>query len=701
MRLILLLLLITGTAFATYNDKWNNTVFDNLLSDPNFTNPSLSAWTQVSGTRSQTRVASEVTEVGGSAMKIVSTAGNLFEVNQLVTLAPGAPRQNIVGFNYRIPSGCTGATISIYVDGSSTAQSAVNGNKLIFDNTYRPLEIPTVVSNGSPSIKLEFKAAASCLSQTLFISKAYVKAGIGTQALQLDNVYSAQVSITSSSVCTVDAQSKTWIASTTANGTGDCTLNLTSGIFTNANYACSAMAITHGDASTEAVKFVSRSTSALRVNFNKNLSSPGIIDNGVFTIICQKSGNDYLVASAAVYSQANSAIEKAGTIIPTAGASCGAGHLLADGAAVSRTTYSQLYTEIGTTYGVGDGSTTFNLPNLKGVFLKGAGSQTIGGIVHTGTLGTTENDQMQGHKHTNEHGTNGGSNGTVVASTLRLPGINFVDVQGGVNNNSIAISNPITDGTNGTPRTGTVTRPANVAVNYCIRTTTGSTIVGSFAQKTPTIQKFTSGSNTYTTPAGVSYIKVRMVGGGGGGAGSGTTAGTPATSGTASTFGTALLSAGGGLAGAQNSIGAGGTSSLGSAIGTVLSGANGNPNNIQQNGGIVAPALAGAAGGSSAFGGAGQGGVSSSASAGGAGISNTGGGGGGGSLTASTINGTGGSGGGAGGYIDAIITAPMTTYTYTVGAAGTAGGAGTSGAVGGAGGSGYVEVTEYYNIGTM
>lgn len=52
------------------------------------------------------------------------------------------------------------------------------------------------------------------------------------------------------------------------------------------------------------------------------------------------------------------------------------GWLKCDGTAVSRTTYSDLYTLIGTTYGVGDGSTTFNLPNVAGRVLLGAGAGT-------------------------------------------------------------------------------------------------------------------------------------------------------------------------------------------------------------------------------------------------------------------------------------------------------------------------------------
>lgn len=55
-----------------------------------------------------------------------------------------------------------------------------------------------------------------------------------------------------------------------------------------------------------------------------------------------------------------------GAIIPYSGSTIPTNFLLADGSAVSRTTYSELFEAIGTTYGTGDGSTTFNLPNLKG-----------------------------------------------------------------------------------------------------------------------------------------------------------------------------------------------------------------------------------------------------------------------------------------------------------------------------------------------
>jgi len=63
--------------------------------------------------------------------------------------------------------------------------------------------------------------------------------------------------------------------------------------------------------------------------------------------------------------QGSAAPDKAGFITLMAGASLPNGWLYCDGSAVSRTTYSELFAAIGTTYGVGNGSTTFNLPSIS------------------------------------------------------------------------------------------------------------------------------------------------------------------------------------------------------------------------------------------------------------------------------------------------------------------------------------------------
>ena len=63
-----------------------------------------------------------------------------------------------------------------------------------------------------------------------------------------------------------------------------------------------------------------------------------------------------------------------GSVIPYAGASAPTGWLICDGSAVSRSTYAVLFAIIGTTFGSGDGSTTFNLPDLRGRGVIGVGA---------------------------------------------------------------------------------------------------------------------------------------------------------------------------------------------------------------------------------------------------------------------------------------------------------------------------------------
>lgn len=81
-----------------------------------------------------------------------------------------------------------------------------------------------------------------------------------------------------------------------------------------------------------------------------------------------------------------SAVVPSGTILHYGGSSAPANWLLCDGSAVSRTTYAGLFAIIGTTFGAGDGSTTFNVPDSRGRMLKGTGS---GAGLATYSLGGT------------------------------------------------------------------------------------------------------------------------------------------------------------------------------------------------------------------------------------------------------------------------------------------------------------------------
>jgi microcystin-dependent protein len=98
-----------------------------------------------------------------------------------------------------------------------------------------------------------------------------------------------------------------------------------------------------------------------------------------------------------------------GMVLPFAGATAPDGFLLCDGSAVGRATWPDLFAAIGTTYGAGNGSTTFNLPDLRGRIAAGrddmggaaANRITLGvsGIAGT-ALGAVGGDQrMQSHAH--------------------------------------------------------------------------------------------------------------------------------------------------------------------------------------------------------------------------------------------------------------------------------------------------------------
>jgi hypothetical protein len=189
------------------------------------------------------------------------------------------------------------------------------------------------------------------------------------------------------------------------------------------------------------------------------------------------------------------------------------------------------------------------------------------------------------------------------------------------------------------------------------------------------------------------YYKIRMVGGGGGGSTSGTAGSTAATPGGNSTFGSSLLTANGGGAGIfAGSANAGGSATINSpAIGSAFTGGVGQMGGTNTT--VSAAIVPGGQGGNSPFGGAGSG---TWIGAGAAAAANSGSGGGGGMSSSTQADNRGGTGGSAGGYIDAIVTAPSSTYTYAVGAGGSAGLVGTNGSAGGAGGSGYIIVEEHY-----
>ncbi len=122
------------------------------------------------------------------------------------------------------------------------------------------------------------------------------------------------------------------------------------------------------------------------------------------------------------------------------------GYLECDGAAISRTSYSALFTLLGTVFGVGDGSTTFNLPDFRGEFLRGFDN---GRGVDIGRLiGSFQLDEFKSHTH-------------FTGSSLQTagPGSHLST------NHSPPSASAVPTGSTG----GVETRPRNIAMMFCIK----------------------------------------------------------------------------------------------------------------------------------------------------------------------------------------------------------------------------------------
>ncbi|QKN87913.1 putative tail fiber protein [Acinetobacter phage vB_AbaP_Alexa] len=151
-----------------------------------------------------------------------------------------------------------------------------------------------------------------------------------------------------------------------------------------------------------------------------------------------------------------------GAIISVARNTAPSGYLKANGAAVSRATYADLFAAIGTTFGTGDGFNTFNLPDLRGEFVRGWAD---GRNVDSGrAFGSFQADEIKKHNHLDVSAFGGTASGT--ASTSSRYAKQFYSPQ-----SALKDVNGVTDATGlySQDTGGTETRPRNVALLYCIK----------------------------------------------------------------------------------------------------------------------------------------------------------------------------------------------------------------------------------------
>lgn len=169
----------------------------------------------------------------------------------------------------------------------------------------------------------------------------------------------------------------------------------------------------------------------------------------------------------------------AGAVMPFAMATAPTGWFSCDGTLLSRTTYALLFAAIGTTYGVGDGSTTFAIPDLRGYFVRGSGTNSD--TVASGAFGAKQVTDNLSHNHSvtvnaggdhNHAFQNGSGAGSGLFTTIGGQGQYTVDTNpnGDAHStqalaNSGAHSHSASSGASG----GTESRPYNIALLYCIK----------------------------------------------------------------------------------------------------------------------------------------------------------------------------------------------------------------------------------------
>ena len=171
----------------------------------------------------------------------------------------------------------------------------------------------------------------------------------------------------------------------------------------------------------------------------------------------QSTGELSPIAGGTLYADA-----PVGSIQAYGGATAPWGWLLCQGQAVSRATYAELFGVIGTSFGTGDGSTTFNIPDLRGEFLRGAGTNSHSGQGSGGSIGQHQDATAVPDIYT-------AAAGTVIVSPGKDAIWSNTDAEVSASSGYKTVALSTAGGTN--IPSNYMVRPTNTSVNFIIKAT--------------------------------------------------------------------------------------------------------------------------------------------------------------------------------------------------------------------------------------
>ena len=370
-----------------------------------------------------TTIGEDITISTGGQLKLISTlsgATDAMNITTNTTTGYDIVLNNTTQTAFKISS-LDNFTLSTPPTRSIDINAGSGGMNLSTQSTgYMQLTSPGGIGLTSSASDVNITSTDVVITSTSGIIGLYSAGGIDGAATTGDinfNAPAGNITIDAFSLMTIDAATTNITAGSTINTTSNSDTNITS---------------TTGDIN------LNGTNGAININGGTSiyLNAPDIIIPPIssFTFI------------------------PTGTIIMKVTSGVPDGYLYCNGQAVSRTTYARLFAEIGTTYGAGNGTTTFNVGDYRSCFIRGAQSQTVSGTTYTpNAVGTIQQDSVLAPRNQGYWSVDNGGGGT------------SRQVRARVNISSDANDSGTSQTTNFARENTTENRPLNHALYYFIK----------------------------------------------------------------------------------------------------------------------------------------------------------------------------------------------------------------------------------------